>query len=1239
MKENHLYVYIPRPNTVQRHGVYAPSNAPFEKVQHYVKRTAEYYNIDELDVDHKKIMQYLETWFRGRSRAISVLTEPIPDTASERILEFRNMSDCITLPSFEELKKYNIAEACYLSVDGGKDKKVDGPDYSPVNWKQDKTPQFRFKGIRHYFIVLKSGVVPAKYCTIGNDFAEESVSDNPVVMKEAGSNIDTNTKDPNYKFEFYIRDEKIGYGYYRDETGYKSYKAYYINDIFIYPKHRGKGFGTKCFHLLLEKVKSVAHGISIYLEVEKDNVPAVKIYERAGFKTFKEFKDSDKIICRMFLGKPIDFESLSEESYSEIVTESLNKCSNWIKSINDIKEFYRNCLYGMIDYRKNPPVCIPAEKTSNFDWIFGYKFSSVEDTVKYNCGTCLNAAYVADKFLSDWKIEHESIFIHPMSKWDLRPQTHCCVLYKQDGKWRLLDSIPEMIDNDLVGTTYKDLAKQVVSMHCKAYDKEMTYSLITRYPEVGDGIFKVLNCTDDWVNGKLVKTFGSDLKYAVTVFKNAIYSIGSFSQESLSDKVASNIENNKVYHASPLKLDVLKGKASKTKDAESSVFVSPFKHFASMFILDFQGIVDTIEEQIGKKHIKIDNFGFMEWNETPRSTTSIPSKVHVCVRTQESFKPFKGKATGYLYTIDFSKYKDKAGMWSHAQGSDVELIIHGDVHYEKCEQITLEYEVMKDTFKNYHAEESMSNTAQENFGFEDDSFVDNVIKPKIRDNTLYHGSRDKFSVIKAQQISELKDKGVKSISLTPYKRLASLFCIPLRSLGADKNGKSLYKHRRIRLDEWFDDVSEDDKYKAVKTVHVSHNIPDIDPIDEYYTGYLYYVDADQSLRNAGKNPINGKGPNEVLCFDKELKPYKIEQIRVRWIARYSKSFSREEGGDVIPTDPFDPSLEDFNGEYMENFAQESEFVGLDIGIQMLSESNAGIEEFNRWVRDLDLYSIKKDLNDPQVDMVFSQIAQENILVDTVKSIFRKIGEFIAWFFRKLKELWNYFFGKTQRAMRALKAANERITRHKNSNGFFNDGAFEACKAPEGLVTAIGLNTFIITGFSPDVFNNIFKEILDLWVSNPQELYDEIFVKMPQLTSSHKWKMLYVLLPLKRGSGMMEPTQFIKEKYPARGSMHDSAYDRDSVFILLKGAMDMLSAYEVNSKLISSKGNITVDAANRILQYQDRTDVSEHEAIKLAKDIQELANWLQVMFKGYEKSFEFVLYQMGMVTNIYGQFMK
>lgn len=602
----------------------------------------------------------------------------------------------------------------------------------------------------------------------------------------------------------------------------------------------------------------------------------------------------------------------------------------------------------------------------------------------------------------------------------------------------------------------------------------------------------------------------------------------------------------------------------------------------------------------------------------------------------------------------------------------------------------------------------MENTAQENFGVKDDTFVRDVILPAIKDDTLYHGSSQKLSVIKPFQLKELRDKNIKTISLTPYARLASLFCVPFRSIRENDKGQVIFHRCRMKLDEWFEDMPEDEMYKSVQTVHVSHNIKHLEPIDKTYTGYLHYVHAEDALVDAGANPINGKGPYEVVSYVKELKPYKVEAIKIRMIAKYSPSFAKECGSDAEPCEPEDVATESFTIEPdinpkvrvgLENFWDESkpieyrgkmdvngvehlhfvhgdetnqalsvmvvhsrerkdncgpvrvvyefdkslvgsteEQTDLDVAAELLQEFNAGIEEFNRWVRDLEIGLLRKELDDKQVNVAIEHMAMENILTDTVKTIFRKIGEFIAWFLKKLKDLWNYFFGKIQRATRALKAASEKINRHKNSNGFFNDGAFEAAPIPQGMVNALGMDLFLTMGFSPDAFNPIFTEILKMWAEEPQGLYEEIFVKYSQSPTTHRWHPIVAFMPT-GGPNSMDAMTFTKNKYKASGSMRDAGYDRDSVLIVLKEAMDAIEGYEKNSKLIASKGNVASEAARRVLEYQDRTDVTEQEAMQMAKDIQELANFLQMVFKSYEKAYEFILEQSNMVANTYMKYMK
>ena len=204
-----LHIYITLPHTVEKDGIFSPSKAPFNKLEHYKSRASEYLAKDIRDISKNDILKYLETWFSGRSRAVSVLTEPIPmnnDLISEKQKNFRDSSDHYIIPSYKELVKLGIAEKLYLSVDGGKDKLVPDVDKAPINWKlyKNSRQEYTFKGIRHYFVVLKNGIIPSRYC---KKLENVNTSDN----YEASVKFDSleSFKSPKDLIEFY---KSVKYG-------------------------------------------------------------------------------------------------------------------------------------------------------------------------------------------------------------------------------------------------------------------------------------------------------------------------------------------------------------------------------------------------------------------------------------------------------------------------------------------------------------------------------------------------------------------------------------------------------------------------------------------------------------------------------------------------------------------------------------------------------------------------------------------------------------------------------------------------------------------------------------------------------------------------------------------------------------------------------------------------------------------------------------------------------------------
>lgn len=86
-----------------------------------------------------------------------------------------------------------------------------------------------------------------------------------------------------------LDDETIGYcvvcfGYSLEFGG----RDAFIDEIFLEEAHRGKGYGK----IVLEQVADEARALGVmalYLEVERNNAPAQKLYDRAGFEKREKY--------------------------------------------------------------------------------------------------------------------------------------------------------------------------------------------------------------------------------------------------------------------------------------------------------------------------------------------------------------------------------------------------------------------------------------------------------------------------------------------------------------------------------------------------------------------------------------------------------------------------------------------------------------------------------------------------------------------------------------------------------------------------------------------------------------------------------------------------------------------------------------------------------------------------------------------------------------------------------------
>ncbi len=155
-----LYSYIIVPNKVLREGIKAPVLLNEQELRHYAGRAG--------TTRKAGIEAYLETVFPGRSRAISCLTERVPDTGCRKIREFKRLRECFCF-SEEILKNKEIVDSVWL-IDGDDINPAADLDFSSPAWEtvRDDDDLF-FKRIRHYMLVLKNGFLPPGYIKKASD--------------------------------------------------------------------------------------------------------------------------------------------------------------------------------------------------------------------------------------------------------------------------------------------------------------------------------------------------------------------------------------------------------------------------------------------------------------------------------------------------------------------------------------------------------------------------------------------------------------------------------------------------------------------------------------------------------------------------------------------------------------------------------------------------------------------------------------------------------------------------------------------------------------------------------------------------------------------------------------------------------------------------------------------------------------------------------------------------------------
>lgn len=148
-----LYTYVPKENTLDTEGLYGPWG---DSEENLVRRYGQRANA----TTKQQVLDWLEQIDPGRSRSLSVLTEPVPETASDRLKTFASAHQLVKLPPVQILIAAGLIEPEFYKNTGGKKMyKRKRISYKPIDWDQPNNGLL-FKKIPHYLLIANKAIPP-----------------------------------------------------------------------------------------------------------------------------------------------------------------------------------------------------------------------------------------------------------------------------------------------------------------------------------------------------------------------------------------------------------------------------------------------------------------------------------------------------------------------------------------------------------------------------------------------------------------------------------------------------------------------------------------------------------------------------------------------------------------------------------------------------------------------------------------------------------------------------------------------------------------------------------------------------------------------------------------------------------------------------------------------------------------------------------------------------------------------
>ena len=133
----------------------------------------------------------------------------------------------------------------------------------------------------------------------------------------------------------------------------------------------------------------------------------------------------------------LDFDSSPATEALATTITSLSQITN----VDELKRFFRECKYGLIDFEKGKPWRDTHTSITDKDYINYWRLLTPEQIVKYKCGICYDLSQMTDVLLTKWHIEHKRVFAYCQdSDTESSDPTHDFCVYKDnDGNSKRID--------------------------------------------------------------------------------------------------------------------------------------------------------------------------------------------------------------------------------------------------------------------------------------------------------------------------------------------------------------------------------------------------------------------------------------------------------------------------------------------------------------------------------------------------------------------------------------------------------------------------------------------------------------------------------------------------------------------------------------------------------------------------------------------------------------------------------